>query len=145
MPRFEPLTEVASGQYDVRGDLAYSRARVENISLWIEPERWRGPRRNVGMIDRAAALEEMIGEYQEERRVAASRLNESRLQRAKLELAREVMVEHGENAEADRLSIEIHDLDNKIRVGEEVLTRLERLTALFQKSLDEIREGSKTP
>lgn len=97
------------------------------------------------MIDRAAALEEMIGEYQEERTVAASRLNEARLQRAKLELAREVMVEHGENAEADRLSIEIHDLDNKIRVGEEVLTRVERLTALFQKSLDEIREGSKTP
>ncbi|MGH2461670.1 MAG: hypothetical protein ACRDIY_22680 [Chloroflexota bacterium] len=99
----------------------------------------------MAMIGRAAVLEEMIGEYQEERTVASSRLDEARLRRAKLELAREILVEHGENAEADRLSVEIHDLDHKIRAGDEVLARLDRLTALFQKSLDKIREGSKTP
>ncbi|SRR5579885_2713295 len=97
------------------------------------------------MIDRAEALEEVIGEYREERNVAASRLNEMRLRRAKLELAREVLVEHGEKDEADHLGVEINDLDNKIRVGEEVLARIDRLTALFQKSLDKVREGSKTP
>jgi hypothetical protein len=95
------------------------------------------------MADRATALEELIGEYREEKVVEESRLDGYCLRRAKLELAREVLLEHGETAEADRLRMEIHGLDHKIEASRETLARIDRLTALFQKSLDKIREGSK--
>lgn len=97
------------------------------------------------MTDRVVALEEIIGEYQNERVVEASRLDRNRVQRAKLELAREVLLDHEEIHDADHLKVEIHDLDHRIQASEEVLSRLDRLIAIFQKSLDKIREGSKTP
>jgi hypothetical protein len=91
------------------------------------------------MIDRATALEELIGEYQNERVVEASRLDDYCLRRAKLELAREVLLDHGETAEADRLKVQIQDLDHRIQASRETLARIDRLTALFQQSLARMR------
>ena len=91
------------------------------------------------MIDRATALEELIGEYQNERAVEASRLDDYCLRRAKLELAREVLLDHGETAEADRLKVQIQDLDHRIQASRETLARIDRLTALFQQSLARMR------
>lgn len=95
------------------------------------------------MIDRATALEELIGEYQSEREIEASRLDDYCLRRGKLELAREVLLDHGETAEADRLKVQIQDLDHRIHASRETLARLDRLTTLFQQSLERIRAGSR--
>lgn len=98
-----------------------------------------------GTLDRATALQEMIGEYRDERTVEASRLDEYRMRRAKLELAREILVDHGEVAEANRLNMEIHNLDHHIQSSETTLARLDRLVSIFQQSLDKLREDSNRP
>lgn len=96
-------------------------------------------------MDRAAALQELVDEYHDQEVIEGSRLDEYCLERAKLELVREILLEHGETSEADHLLVEIHALDHKIEASEEVLARLNRLTGIFQGSLDRIREGSHTP
>lgn len=94
-------------------------------------------------MDREAALREIIGEYEDERNVEASRLEDYRLQRAKLELAREILVDQGEVDEAERLKLEIHNLDHRIEASEQTLARLDRLLAVFRASLEKLQEGSK--
>ena len=94
------------------------------------------------MADRAAMLRWIIGEYQNERLLEADRLENYRLERARTELAREVLLEHGEIGEADQLKLKIHDLDHKIQVGESYLARLDRLTGLYEASLEKTLEGS---
>jgi hypothetical protein len=95
------------------------------------------------MADRVAALEEIIGEYQDERAVEASRLEEYRLQRAKLELAREILLEHNELEEAEQLKVRIHDLDHRIQASERTIARIDRLLAVFRRSLEQLRQGTR--
>lgn len=97
------------------------------------------------MSDRVTALEEIIGEYRDERAVELTRLDEYRLKRAKLELAREILQEHGETAEADQLKLQIHELDHKIQASETLLGQIDRLIAVFQKSLEKMREAARKP
>jgi chromosome segregation ATPase len=91
------------------------------------------------VLDRAGVLEEMIGEYEYELSVARSRLDQLRLRRAKYELAREVLIEHGEAAEADRLKQQIHDLDHQISSSEILAENLEVLLETYRRSLDRLR------
>ncbi len=93
------------------------------------------------MADRASALEEMIGEYEAERSVVASRLDSTRIRRATLELARETLEEHGELAEADSLKRQIHDLDHRILGEVENLARLDRTLAVYRSSLSRLQLG----
>lgn len=90
------------------------------------------------MGDRISAIREMIGEFEEERSVTASRLDQQRLRRTRLELAREVLVEHREVAEADQLLRQIHDMDHHIRANVDALARIDRLIAIYRASLDQL-------
>ena len=94
------------------------------------------------MPDRTEMLGEIIGECLDERQVELTRLDNYRVERAKLELSREILMEHGETGEAEHLKPRIQDLDHKIQAGEHNLTRLDRLIAVYQKTLDKTREGS---
>ena len=94
------------------------------------------------MPDRTEMLGEIIGECLDERQVEVTRLDNYQVERAKLELSREVLMEHGETGEAEHLKPRIHDLDHKIQVAEHNLQRLDRLITVYQKSLDKTREGS---
>lgn len=94
------------------------------------------------MPDRTEMLREIIDECLDERQVEVTRLDNYRVERAKLELSREILLEHAETDEAERLKPRIHDLDHKIQVGEQNLARLDRLVGLYQKTLDKTREGS---
>jgi hypothetical protein len=96
----------------------------------------RRARREVGMDERITAVREMIGEYEEERIVAGSRLDQQVLRRTRLELAREVLAEHGEIAEAERLLLQIHDMDHHIRASRENIARIDGLIAIYEASLD---------
>lgn len=93
------------------------------------------------MDERIQAIHEMLGEYDEERDLATSRLDQHRLRRARLELAREVLVEHGEAAEADQLLGQIHDLDHHIEATEQYLARINRLIAIYQDTLAKLQSA----
>jgi hypothetical protein len=98
-------------------------------------------RLEVGMAVRITAIREMLGEYEEERTVALSRLDRQRLRRTQLELAREVLVEHGEAAEADRVRMQIHNIDHDIQAGLDYLAEIDRLIAIYRASLDRLLHG----
>jgi hypothetical protein len=91
------------------------------------------------LVDRAGIIGEMIGEYEYELSLTRSRLDEQRLRRAKYELAREVLIEHGEQAEADRLLTQIHDLDFQISSNESLAEKLESLIETYRRSLEKLR------
>lgn len=91
--------------------------------------------------NRVESLREMIGEYEEDRSVTLSRLEAHRQRRTRLELARQVLLEHGEGAEAERLIPEISDLDQHIRSSQELVTKLDRLLAIFHTSLEKAEES----
>jgi hypothetical protein len=93
------------------------------------------------VLDRAGVLNEMIGEYEYELSVTRSRLDEQSLRRAKYELAREVLVEHGEVAEADRLRAQIRDIDHHIAGNRELIDKLEGLIATYRRALEKVRAG----
>jgi hypothetical protein len=93
------------------------------------------------VLDRAGVLNEMIGEYEYELSVTRSRLDEQSLRRAKFELAREVLAEHGEVAEADRLRAQIRDIDRHIAGNRELIDKLEGLTATYRRALERVRAG----
>jgi hypothetical protein len=81
----------------------------------------------------------MIGEYEYELSVARSRLDEQKLRRAKYELAREVLVEHGELDEAERLRGQIREIDRHIEANRELADRLEGLTVTYRRALEKVR------
>ena len=94
------------------------------------------------MLDRANALRDVLAEYEEEKSVEASRLDGHRLRRAKLELAREALLEHGETAEAERLRAEIREIDHHIQTSEDKLARISSQIALYQRTLDQLTRNS---
>jgi hypothetical protein len=93
------------------------------------------------MPDRADVIREMIGEYEYELSVTRTRIDNLTIRRAKLELAREALEEHGEHAEADRLLVEIHDLDHSIQSDRALIEKYEGLIATYQRALDKISIG----
>ena len=93
-------------------------------------------------MSRADALRDLIDEYEDQRQVEATRLDNYRLRRARLELARETLVEHGESGEATRLRDEIAALDRHIDAAEIELTRLDGLLALYRRSLARLQGAS---
>lgn len=92
--------------------------------------------------NRAEVLREMIGEYSEDRSVTLSRLEGHRQRRTRLELAREILLEHGQTAEAQRIALEISDIDQHIRASQALLTKLDHLLAIFQSSLATVGESA---
>ena len=97
------------------------------------------------MPNRMEMLREIIGECRDEREVEATRLDNYRVERAKLELSREILLEHGEVKEAEQLKPRIHDLDHKIQAAEQNLARLDRLVEVYQTSLNKLEEASGHP
>jgi hypothetical protein len=91
------------------------------------------------VLDRAGILNEMIGEYEYELSVTRSRLDEQKLRRAKYELAREVLVEHGELEEAERLRGQIRDIERHIDTNRELAEKLEGLIATYRRALEKVR------
>lgn len=91
---------------------------------------------------RADDLRAVIGEYEEERNVTLSRLDAHRQRRTRLELAREVLVEHAETAAADELAREIGEVDHHIQASQELLGKLEDLLRAFRSSLDKIETNA---
>jgi hypothetical protein len=94
------------------------------------------------LLDRAGVIQEMLGEYEYELAVTRSRLDSHALRRAKYELAREVVLEHGNLAEAERLKQQIHDLDHQIRSDEALIAKLEGLLAIYRDALAKLRSGA---
>ncbi len=94
------------------------------------------------MLDRETALREMIGEYEDERSLVASRLETHRLRRARLVLAREALLENGETAEADRLKAQIREEERHIQSNSELLARLDGLITLYRTNLAKLRQGA---
>ena len=92
------------------------------------------------MLDRANALRDVIAEYEEERSVEASRLDNLRLRRAKLELAREAFLD-GEAAEAERLRTEIREVDHHISASEKRLAQITNQIDLYRRTLDRLTRG----
>jgi hypothetical protein len=95
----------------------------------------------MAVLDRANALRDVIAEYEEEKSVEASRLDNLRLRRAKLELAREAFLEHGEAAEAERLRTEIREVDHHIRASEKRLAQIINQIDLYRRTLDRLTRG----
>ncbi len=91
------------------------------------------------MMSRADVIREMLGEYEYELSVARSRLDNQQLRRAKLELARQVLVEHGETEEADRLKLQIHELDDQVVTSQELIEKLEGLISTYRRALDKVQ------
>jgi hypothetical protein len=90
------------------------------------------------MVDRAGALREMIGEYEYERSLASSRLDSHQLRRAKLQMAHDILIEHGDQAEAGHVQTEIHALDHSVQADEETLARLDRLLGIYRSTLSRL-------
>jgi hypothetical protein len=87
-------------------------------------------------------LRAVIGEYEEERNVTLSRLDAHRQRRTRLEMAREVLIEHGEIAAADRLVGEIDEVDQHIQACHDLLGKLEQLLQAFRSSLAKIETSA---
>jgi hypothetical protein len=87
------------------------------------------------MVERAGALKEMIGEYEYERSLAGSRLDSHQLRRAKLQMAHDILIEHGEQAEADQVKAEINALNHSVQADEETIARLDRLLGIYRSTL----------
>jgi hypothetical protein len=94
------------------------------------------------MQDRAEVIREMIGEYEYELSVARSRADNQSLRRGKLELAREALFEHGEQAEAERLQVEIRDLDHHIESSQALIEKYEGLIATYRRALEKMSVGA---
>jgi chromosome segregation ATPase len=93
------------------------------------------------VLDQVNALRAVIGEYRDERSLAATRLEQYSNKRDQLELARELLVEHGQTAEADQLKVEIQDLDHHIRASQQLIAKLDGLVAMYQASLEHILQS----
>jgi hypothetical protein len=87
------------------------------------------------MPQREDALREVIGEYEDERSLTASRLDSYNIQHTRLELARELLVEHGQESEASELKTRITDLDRQIESSKAMLSKLAGLIAGYQSTL----------
>jgi hypothetical protein len=97
----------------------------------------------MGMAQREAALREVIGEYKDEQSLTASRLDALRIRRTRLELARELLVEHGQESEADDLQTRIYEFDRQIEASTATLSKLTGLIATYQSTLKKVeRAGS---
>jgi hypothetical protein len=94
------------------------------------------------LVDRAGVIQEMIGEYEYELAVSRSRRDSHVLRRAKYEMAREVLIEHGELSEADRLKQQINDLDHQIKSDQALIAKLEGLLAIYREALEKMRPAS---
>lgn len=90
------------------------------------------------MSQRETALREVIGEYEDEQSRAASRLDASKIRRTRLNLAREFLIEHGQESEAQDLESGIHDLDRQIESTSATLSRLTELIATYRATLGKI-------
>ena len=93
------------------------------------------------MLQREAALREIIGEYEAERSVTASRLENDLDRQTKLGLARDALVEHGELTESERLAAQIHDLDRHIQASKDMLQKLDGLLAIYNRTLSQVRNS----
>ena len=93
---------------------------------------------------RADELQSVIAEYEEDRAVSLSRLDVHRQRRTRLELAREVLVEHGELAAANDLLSEINEIDRHIQSSEELLEKIDRLLDVFRSSLNRLAAPAQT-
>jgi|GEM_PF-6657248 len=91
---------------------------------------------------RADELQGIIAEYEEDRAVTLSRLDVHRQRRTRLELAREILVEHGELAAANHLLSEINEIDKHIQAGEELLEKVDRLLDVFRTSLSRLEASA---
>jgi hypothetical protein len=87
------------------------------------------------VFDRVSVIREMISEYAAELDLTRSRLDAHRLRRAKYELAREFLVEHGETDEAKRLDGEIHDMDHQIVSDQRLADKLTGLLETYRRAL----------
>ena len=50
-------------------------------------------------------------------------------------MAHDILIEHGEQAEADQVKLELHSLDHSVRSDEENLARLDRLLGIYRSTL----------
>jgi chromosome segregation ATPase len=94
------------------------------------------------MRDRASVLEEMIGEYSAELAVEKTRLDQYRLRHAKLELVREVLLKHEGAAAADRLNLELHQIEHHVEASEQRVSHLSALLATYRSSLDKLVQSA---
>jgi hypothetical protein len=97
------------------------------------------------MVNRIEALRAIVGEYEDERSLTASRLDKYELRRGQLELARELLVEHGQKAAADSLNPQLHELDHHVQASRAMLDRLDGLIAMYRSSLQRIEQSAKQP
>lgn len=93
------------------------------------------------MAQREAALREVIGEYEDERSLTASRLDGYNIRRTRFELAREVLVEHGQESEAGELKTRISELDRQIKASKALLSKLAAVIAVYQSTLKKIEQA----
>ena len=89
-------------------------------------------------------LRAVIGEYEEERNLTLSRLDAHRQRRTRLELAREVLIEHGETTAAEQLVDDIREVDRHILAGKELLGKLDDLLQAFRSSLAKLEANAQT-
>lgn len=88
------------------------------------------------MSERVGALQEIITQYESEREVEATRLSEARLTRERLDLARQEVLEHGDNEAAQHLQEEMQNVDNDIAAHQSLIQRYDRLLGYFRASLN---------
>ena len=93
------------------------------------------------MAQSVSALREVIGEYEEEQSLTASRLDGYTIQRTRFELARELLVEHGQPSEAGELQTRIYELDRQIEASKAMLSKLTGLIATYQSTLKKIEQA----
>ena len=97
------------------------------------------------MAQSESALREVIGEYEDERSLTASRLDNLLIRRTRFELARELMVEHGQLAEAGELQTQVYELDRQIEASKAQLNKVTGLIAGYRSTLHKIEQaGSRT-
>ena len=96
------------------------------------------------LSSRVDELRATIGEYEEERNVTLSRLDAHRQRRARLEMVREVLIEHGELTAANQLVNEIEEVNRHIQATTELLGKLDHLLEVFRSSLAKLDNSART-
>ena len=94
------------------------------------------------MFDRQrqeSLLREIIGEHERNLELERERLEAARLEEAKLRFSAEILEEHGEHEEAQRVRMQQHDAEHRVKAAEQILKRGERLLAIYRQKLEQLQ------
>ena len=88
--------------------------------------------------DRRTMLREIVAEYERDLDRERHRLDDLRIEEAKLRFSMEILEEHGEHEEAQRVRAQLNDAQHRVKAQQQLVARTEKLLNLFRQKLEQL-------